>query len=60
MWIKCPEVVEWGKNLRENRAKEILPLTNQLTKQPAVLEKQKVANLVNKFPAVYGTLLELN
>jgi hypothetical protein len=60
VWIKCPEVVEWGKNLRENRAKEILPLTNQLTKQPAVLEKQKVANLVNKFPAVYGTLLELN
>jgi hypothetical protein len=50
--IKWPVVVEWGKYLRENRAKEILPLTNQLTKQPALLEKQKVVNLVNKFPTV--------
>lgn len=60
MWIKCPVVFEWGKNLREKRAKEILSLTNQLTKETDFLEKQKVANLVKKFPAVYGTLLELN
>jgi len=60
VWIKCPVVVQWGENLRENWAKEILPVTSKLTKLLAFVEQQKVANVVNKFPVVYGTLLELN